>query len=146
MGFEQDKVTYQQQQYLQVMPFLFIALAIITMFTYKSDIYYQLTNGGKIPQSVQLGTCIYTLFTIVGYLLIPSVQVNPNVTDHGAYVSTMTLSLIFLLSLSAASFYLTVLLVRQLNLNNYDATSRRVIILEVIIQMIIYVRLLTSLL
>jgi hypothetical protein len=49
MGFEQEKVTYKQQQYLQVMPFLFIALAIITMFTYKSDIYYQLTNGGKIP-------------------------------------------------------------------------------------------------
>jgi hypothetical protein len=31
------------------MPFLFIALAIINMFKYKSDIYFQLTNGGKIP-------------------------------------------------------------------------------------------------
>lgn len=92
MGFkETQQVTYRQQAYLQVMPFLFIALAIINMFKYKSDIYFQLTNGGKIPSTVKLAVWIYLLLTVVGYLLIPTIQVDPNVTDHGAYVSTITL-------------------------------------------------------
>ena len=74
MGFEKtQKVTYRQQAYLQVMPFLFIALAIINMFKYKSDIYFQLTNGGKIPLTVQLASWIYLLLTVVGYLLIPTI-------------------------------------------------------------------------
>lgn len=84
---------------------MFTALAIITMFKYKVNIYYTCAKQ-KIPTRVKLGIWAYTVLTVVFCILLPSLTVDRNISDRGCYAMNIIVLTSLLVTLSAASLYL----------------------------------------
>ncbi len=138
-----DSVSYSAQVFLQVIPFMFTALAIITMLKYKVRLNFVFKNE-KIPNSVTLLLHFFTAFTVLGCIVLPLMMVDPHISDRATRITNYTVQFSYLLTLSATSLLLSYKVMSNFNLINHHSISVRVKWLEVMIQMIIYVRLVTS--
>ena len=146
MGFVSKsggQVRYGEQIYFQVFPFVFTALAIICMQKYKLKVYYQF-NCSTIPKSEQRVQQAMTALLFVLMLLLPSISVSRKVSDLAAKTVNLVLQLSFLLALSAISLRLTYKLRIRFDTHNLYFAKSRMFWLEVLIQTIIWTRLLTS--
>jgi hypothetical protein len=96
---------------------MFTALAIITMLKYKICIHYTFANQ-KIPTKVQLGIWAFTGVTVLVCILLPSLTVDPYISDRGCKWMNVLVQTSLLLSLSGASMYLAYILNRNFKLHN----------------------------
>ena len=146
MGFVSKsggQVRYGEQVYFQVFPFVFTALAIICMQKYKLKVYYQF-DCSSIPKTEQRVQQAMTALLFVLMLLLPSISMSRKVSDLAAKTVNLVLQLSFLLALSAISLRLTYKLRERFDTHNLYFAKTRISWLEVLIQTIIWTRLLTS--
>ena len=65
-------INYQTQIFIQVLPFMFTAMCIITMLKHKTKIYY----GFQGKEAPQITFFVLQLFTIVGCLILATITID----------------------------------------------------------------------
>jgi hypothetical protein len=113
------------------------------MQKYKLKVYYQF-DCSSIPKTEQRVQQAMTALLFVLMLLLPSISVSRKVSDLAAKTVNLILQLSFLLALSAISLRLTYKLRERFDTHNLYFAKTRISWLEVLIQTIIWTRLLTS--
>jgi len=63
-----------------MLPFMFTALAIITMLKCKLRIYYGF-KGERIPSAVIKSVQIFTIITVIGCILIFCIAASKSISD-----------------------------------------------------------------
>lgn len=61
--------------YYQTLPFLFTALAIITLMKYKLRVYFLLLNE-KVPTQIRVSINCFILLTIAGFIILPTASIS----------------------------------------------------------------------
>jgi hypothetical protein len=78
-------VPYWYQDFFQVMPFMFTALAIITMLKYKLKIDFAYKNN-QIPARTVYLIWLISIFTVIGCILLPTLTKNKNFSDKATRI------------------------------------------------------------
>lgn len=122
---------------------MFTALAIITMLKYKLRIEYTFKSQ-KIPISIVWGINCFTGMVVICCVFLPTVTTDRHVSDKAVLVLEIILQSCLLISLSVSSALIFWRLRRHFKLHNQWEVGKRVLCLEVMIQMIIATRLVCS--
>lgn len=79
-NYGKESVSYAEQVYYQVLPFMFTALAITTMIRYKITIEYSFVNS-HIPKMLKTFIWGSTSYLILACIILPAVSIDNNVSD-----------------------------------------------------------------
>jgi hypothetical protein len=100
----------------------------------------------ELPLRTENGFYVLQILTVILFIIIPAVMVDKRVSDRQVKLMNLIIQTSYLLLLMSISAVFAARLIRYMTYHNMAEIKGRIISLEVVIQMIIVSRLLTTLL
>ena len=122
---------------------MFNALCIINILKYKLHLYYVFKQE-QGPLQVRVGLIILTFITVGLGFFFPLVDCSTSLDHSTIIIINKWIQTVYLISLSALSLLVAQKLGKQLLNANQEEIKQRLFYLEGVIQLILFVRLVTS--
>lgn len=142
-SLEGKYVSYREQIWIQIFPFLFKSLCVIAILKYKTHLYY-IAKNELAPRYILFALLSLTILNITLILTFPLVECSANLTDRGAKIYGLTLQTTYLAFLSGISLYVACKVHKQLTFGTIKEIRQRVFFLEAMVQLIIISRIIVS--
>lgn len=127
--FSEQTVSYLQQNWLGMLPFLFKSLSVIVLMQFKVELIY-IERSLTVPSWVNFMFMFFYSFDILAVLSMPLIDCA-NLPDREDYILGISLQISYLLPLSIASLVLLIKLRRKFTFGDLKNVIKRLYVLEV---------------
>ena len=127
--FSEQTVSYLQQKWLGMLPFLFKSLSVIVLMQFKVELIY-IERSLTVPSWVNFMFMFFYSFDILAVLSMPLIDCA-NLPDREDYILGISLQISYLLPLSIASLVLLIKLRRKFTFGDLKIVIKRLYVLEV---------------